>query len=168
MNCDWVQENISLYLYNELADDARHELEQHLHRCTDCAAELSAQQEFQAQMNVLPVVEPSASFLASARMRLQESLEHTEQHRAWYHRFAFDPTAWLRQVRFSPALAAVLLIVGFGSGLGTMYSAMARPRIQQARQTPYKQLPSAVSPPSSANPIPTRLKSIISASPQIL
>ena len=45
MNCDWVQENISLYLYNELADDARHELEQHLHRCTDCAAELSAQQE---------------------------------------------------------------------------------------------------------------------------
>jgi HEAT repeats/Putative zinc-finger len=126
MNCDWVQENISLYLYNELADDARHELEQHLHRCTDCAAELSAQQEFQAQMNVLPVVEPSASFLASARMRLQESLEHTEQHRAWYHRFAFDPTAWLRQVRFSPALAAVLLIVGFSSGLGTMYSAMGK------------------------------------------
>ncbi len=124
MNCDWVQENISLYLYNELADDARHELEQHLHRCTDCAAELAAQQEFQAQMNVLPVEEPSASFLASARMRLQESLETEQQHRAWYHRFAFDPTAWLRQVRFSPALAAVLLIVGFGSGLGTMYSAM--------------------------------------------
>ena len=124
MNCDWVQENISLYLYNELADDARHELEQHLQRCTDCAAELSAQREFQAQMNVLPVEEPSASFLAAARMRLQESLETAQQNRAWYHRFAFDPTAWLRQVRFSPALAAVLLIVGFGSGLGTMYSAM--------------------------------------------
>jgi hypothetical protein len=113
MNCDWVQENISLYLYNELADDARHELEQHLHRCTDCAAELSAQQEFQAQMNVLSVEEPSASFLASARMRLQESLETAQQNHAW-----------MRQVRFSPALAAVLLIVGFGSGLGTMYSAM--------------------------------------------
>ena len=26
MNCDWVQENIPLYLYNELADDARHGL----------------------------------------------------------------------------------------------------------------------------------------------
>jgi hypothetical protein len=124
MNCDWVQENISLYLYNELADDARHELEQHVHRCPDCAAELAAQREFQAQMNVLPVEEPSASFLASARMRLQESLETVQQNRAWYHRFAFDPAAWLRQVRFSPALAAVLLIVGFGSGLGTMYSAM--------------------------------------------
>ena len=27
MNCDWVQQNASLYLYNELADDARHEFE---------------------------------------------------------------------------------------------------------------------------------------------
>jgi hypothetical protein len=124
MNCDWVQENVALYLYNELPDDARHELEQHIQRCRDCAAELAAQQEFQAHMNLLPVEEPSASFLASARMRLQESLEGVQQNRAWYHRFAFDPTAWLRQVRFSPALAAVLLIAGFGGGLGTMYSAL--------------------------------------------
>ena len=35
MNCDWVQQNVSLYLYNELADDARHELEQHIQRCKD-------------------------------------------------------------------------------------------------------------------------------------
>jgi len=126
MNCDWVQQNVCLYLYDELADDARHELEQHIRRCPACAAEQSAQQDFQAQMSATPVVEPSASFLASARMRLQEALETTEQHRAWYHRLAFDPTAWLRQVRFSPALAAVLLMVGFGSGLGTMYSALSR------------------------------------------
>lgn len=124
MNCDWVQQNVCLYLYNELADDARHEVEQHIRRCPQCAAELAAQQEFQAQMNVLPVEEPSASFLAAARMRLQETLETTEQDRAWYHRLAFDPAAWLRQVRFSPALAAVILMIGFGSGLGTMYSAL--------------------------------------------
>jgi hypothetical protein len=124
MNCDWVQQNVCLYLYNELADDARHEVEQHILRCTQCAAELAAQQEFQTQMNVLPVEEPTASFLAASRMRLQEALEATEQNRAWYHRLVFDPTAWLRQLRFSPALAAVILIVGFGSGLGTMYSAL--------------------------------------------
>jgi hypothetical protein len=124
MNCDWVQQNICLYLYNELADDARHELEQHLQRCAACAGELAAQQDFQAQMSALPAEEPSASFLAAARMRLQEALETTEPRRAWYDRFVFDPTAWLRQMRFSPALAAVLLMVGFGSGLGTMYSAM--------------------------------------------
>jgi anti-sigma factor RsiW len=124
MNCDWVQENICLYLYNELADDERHELEQHLRRCDKCATELAAQQEFQTQMSALPVEEPSASFLTSARMRLTESLETAEQKRAWYHRFAFDPAAWMRQVRFSPALAAVLLMVGFGSGIGTMYKVL--------------------------------------------
>jgi HEAT repeats/Putative zinc-finger len=129
MNCDWVQQNICLYLYNELADDARHELEQHIQRCKACAGELAAQQEFQTQMNALPVEEPSASFLAAARMRLQEELEHTEQNRAWYHRFAFDPAAWMRQVRFSPALATVLLMIGFGSGVGTMYSVLGKTHI---------------------------------------
>jgi|SRR5579863_1542704 len=124
MNCEWVQENICLYLYNELFDDARHELEQHIQRCKDCAQELAAQRAFQAQMNVLPVEEPSPSFLAASRMRLQEALETAEQDRGWYHRLVFDPMAWLRQVRFSPALAAVLLMFGFGSGLGTMYSAL--------------------------------------------
>src|SRR5271167_3668038 len=104
MNCEWVQQNITLYLYNELTDDARHELEQHVARCKTCAAEVSEQKDFQVQMNALPVEEPSASFLAAARMRLQESLETAEQHRAWYHRFTFDPTSWLRQIRFSPEI----------------------------------------------------------------
>ena len=125
MNCEWVQQNTVLYLYDELADDARHELEQHIRRCQDCAAELAAQQEFQEQMNVLPVEEPSASFLAAARMRLQESLETAQQNRAWYHRLAFDPMAWMRQVRFSPALAMIIFLAGFGGGLGAMYSAKA-------------------------------------------
>jgi HEAT repeats/Putative zinc-finger len=132
MNCEWVQQNITLYLYNELADDARHELEQHITRCKNCAAEVADQREFQVQMNTLQVEEPSASFLAASRMRLQESLETAEQNRAWYHRLAFDPAAWLRQVRFSPALASLIFLVGFGGGIGAMYSALGNgpaPRI---------------------------------------
>jgi hypothetical protein len=124
MNCEWVQQNITLYLYGELADDARHEVEQHITRCQDCAAELAEQKEFQAQMSALPVLEPSASFLAASRMRLQESLEQVQPHRSWHQRLAFDPAAWLRQVRFSPALATAIFIVGFGGGLGAMYQAM--------------------------------------------
>jgi len=27
MKCEWVKENVLLYVYNELADDARYELE---------------------------------------------------------------------------------------------------------------------------------------------
>jgi hypothetical protein len=137
MNCEWVQENITLHLYGELADDARHELEQHVTRCQACAAELAAQREFQAQMSSLPVEEPSASFLAASRMRLQEALEQVHPHRAWYQRVAFDPAAWLRQVRFSPALAMAIFLVGFGGGLGAMYKSMGRvvpPRTEQVRE----------------------------------
>jgi len=73
------------------------------------------------------VEEPSASFLAASRMRLQEALEQVQPRRAWYQRFAFDPSAWLRQVRFSPALATVIFMVGFGGGLGAMYKTLRQP-----------------------------------------
>ena len=141
MNCEWVQQNITLYLYNELADDARHEIEQHITCCRTCATELAEQKEFQMAMNALSVEEVSPSFLAAARMRLQDAMEHVEPHRAWYHRLAFDPTAWLRQVRFSPALASIIFLVGFGGGIGTMYKSM---NVSHAN-------PTAIQPPNNSS-----------------
>ncbi len=120
MNCEWVQQNVTLYVYDELADDARHEVEQHLNRCPSCAAELASMRQFKENMSVLPQLEVTPNLLASARMNLQEALEGVEQSSGW-RRFLFDPTDWLRQMKFSPALAAVLLIVGFAGGIGTMY-----------------------------------------------
>jgi anti-sigma factor RsiW len=119
MNCDWVQENIGLYLYNELADDARHELEGHVGRCAGCAAELQAMSAFHGEMSGLPQLEVTPNLLASARIQLSEALETAQQKRGW--RWTMDPIALLRQVRFSPALATVIFMVGFGGGLGTMY-----------------------------------------------
>jgi hypothetical protein len=120
MKCEWVRENITLQVYGELADDARHELEQHIERCPDCAAALQAEQEFHALLSQEQAAEPSPNLLAASRMRLQEALETAEQGRFW-HRLAFDPSDWLRQVRFSPALASAILILGFAGGAGTSY-----------------------------------------------
>jgi len=120
MNCQWVEQNVLLYVYSELADDARYELEQHVERCAACAAELQAARELQAKMAVFRVQEPSPNLLAASRMRLDEALETTEQGGLW-RRLTFDPTAWLRQVRFAPALAAIIFIVGFAGGVGTAY-----------------------------------------------
>ena len=53
-------------------------------------------------------------------MKLQEALETAPQGGFW-QRLTFDPAGWLRQVRFSPALAAVIFIIGFGGGIGAMY-----------------------------------------------
>ena len=124
MKCEWVQQNLLLYVYDELADDARYELEQHVARCADCAAELKANREFHARLSQNPVQEPSANLLASSRMRLQESLETTEQGGFW-QKLVFDPGAWLRQVRFAPALAAVIFILGFAGGIGAAYKVVA-------------------------------------------
>src|SRR6266567_4263220 len=122
MKCEWVQENILLYVYNELADDARYELEQHLGRCPDCAAELKSARAFHSTLSKHPVVEPTPNLLAASRMRLQEELETAPQGGFW-QRLTFDPASWLRQMRFSPALAAVIFMIGFGGGIATMIKA---------------------------------------------
>jgi len=125
MKCEWVRENIVLQVYGELADDARHELEQHVERCADCAGELKAEQEFHALLAKERAADPTPNLLTSSRMRLQEALETTEQGRFW-HRLAFDPATWLRQVSFSPALASAILILGFAGGVGTSYRVLAQ------------------------------------------
>ena len=120
MKCDWVKQNVVLYIYNELPDDARYELEQHLGRCPECAAELKATRKFNMEISQFPVEEPAPNLLTASRMRLQELLETAEQGGFW-QRFTFEPANWLRQVRFSPALAAAIFIVGFAGGIGATY-----------------------------------------------
>ena len=124
MKCDWVQQNILFYVYNELEDDARYEVEQHLARCPECANELKASRKFHATMSQDVVSDPTPNLLAASRMRLQESLETSSQGGLW-RRLIFEPATWLRQVRMSPALAAVIFIVGFGGGIGATYNFLA-------------------------------------------
>jgi hypothetical protein len=119
MNCEWVKANAIDYIYDELADDARYELEHHIERCAGCAREVESARLFKSSLSALPRVEPSPSLLASSRMHLQEALETTKQGFGW-QRF-FDPASWLRQVRFSPALAAVILMVGFSGGVAATF-----------------------------------------------
>src|SRR5258708_27913032 len=126
MKCEWVRENITLHVYGELADDARHELEKHVERCADCAAELKAEQEFHALLSQEHASEPTPNLLAASRMRLQEALETAEQGRFW-HRLAFDPASWLRQVHFSPPLAPASFILGSPRGAGTSRHGLAQP-----------------------------------------
>jgi hypothetical protein len=120
MKCEWVRENIVLQVYGELADDARHELEQHVSRCADCAAELKAEQEFHALLAQDRAADPTPNLVAASRMRLQEGLETVKQG-SFFSRLAFDPANWLRQVKFSPALASAILILGFAGGVGSTY-----------------------------------------------
>jgi hypothetical protein len=121
MKCDWVRQNILFYVYNELEDDARYEVEQHLARCPECATELKATRKFHATLSEMRVTEPTPNLLTASRMRLQEALETTQPGGFW-QRVIFEPAAWLRQIRMAPALAAVIFIAGFGGGIGATYN----------------------------------------------
>jgi anti-sigma factor RsiW len=124
MKCDWVRQNILFYVYNELEDDARYEVEQHLGRCPECATELKATRKLHATLSEMPVAEPTPNLLAASRMRLQEALETTRPGAFW-QRIILEPALWLRQVRMAPALAAAIFIVGFGGGIGATYNFLA-------------------------------------------
>jgi hypothetical protein len=128
MNCEWVKSNAFLYAYDELPDDARFEFEQHVNRCAGCAEEVKAMKGLRLAMSTVPVLEPSASLLAASRMQLQEALEIAEQDRSW-KRWFFDPLAMLHQAKFSPALAAVLLMFGFAGGAGVAYKVASKPAV---------------------------------------
>ena len=126
MNCDWTKENVVLYIYGELADDAKFEFEQHIRHCLGCRRELDESLAFKEDMAALPVKDVSPSFLAANRMELQESLEHAAQSRNIFSSFIFDLTGWMHQIKLAPALTAALLIIGFAGGVGTTYRMMDR------------------------------------------
>jgi anti-sigma factor RsiW len=116
MNCEWTRANVALYVYDELKDDERYELERHVERCGTCQSELEAMRGFRLAMSASTVPEPSPNLIASSRMRLSEALESEQPHRGW-HRFTFDFAGWLQSMKFAPALTAALLMVGFAAGV---------------------------------------------------
>jgi HEAT repeats len=124
MNCDWTKDNIVLYLYDELPDDAKFEFERHVQRCISCRTELESAREFKAGMAALPVEEVSPNFLTSNRMELQESLEHAQQARGGWGKLVFDFAGWMHQLKLAPALTAALLIIGFAGGTITTWRMM--------------------------------------------
>ncbi len=127
MNCDWVKSNVTLYIYDELPDDARYELEQHVGRCATCAAEVKSARSFREVLSTVPVEEPTPNLLTLSRMRLQEALETAEQHGSW-RRWIFEPALWFRQLRFAPALAMIIFMVGFAGGIGATYQIVSNRR----------------------------------------
>jgi anti-sigma factor RsiW len=124
MKCEWVRQNILFYVYNELEDDARYEVEQHIGRCLQCATELKATRKFHASLSEMQVAEPTPNLLTASRMRLQEELETAQQGGIW-QRLIFEPATWLRQIRMSPSLAALIFIIGFGGGIGATYNVLS-------------------------------------------
>ena len=115
MTCDWIKENVVLYIYDELADDAKYEFEQHTRQCVACKQEVESALSFKENLAETPVPDVSPNLLVASRLRLQEVLEETHQAHGW-SRFVFDFAGWMHQLKLAPALTAAILLIGFTGG----------------------------------------------------
>jgi hypothetical protein len=115
MKCETAVQNIVLMSYGELPDELAGFLEQHLAGCESCRGELEAMSLFEQQMALLPVLEPSPNLLAQSRMRLDDALDMVPPH-GFFTRLQTNFYRWMGNLQSAPALATLLVGVGFLAG----------------------------------------------------
>ena len=124
MNCDGARDSIILAAYGELPDEDTITLERHLRDCQDCLRELNAMRGMAELMALHPVAEPDPNLVAQSRMRLDEALDAIPQH-GFLTRLRANAGAWLGHLKSAPALATLLVGVGFLGGNFTYRYQMA-------------------------------------------
>lgn len=118
MNCEWIQKQISWYLYNELDEDERTALEDHVESCAACAAELERERRFLGNLHARPKLDTSPALLAENRHDLMRSIYRADRLR----RESRSPGFTLRdlfasmRVWWQPTVATALLALGFFGG----------------------------------------------------
>src|SRR5271155_1272569 len=115
MKCESARDCIVLLKYGELPDELAGTLEQHLMECEGCNEELEAFQMFEERLATLPVLEPSPNLLAQSRMRLDDALDMIPPH-GFLTQLRINLYRWIGNVQSAPALATLLLGVGFLAG----------------------------------------------------
>lgn len=120
--CKDREEEISLYLWDELDEDRCEALEQHLESCAACAATVAGERQLLAALRTAAPADPSPEVLAQFRMELFEKIEQAGMPGFWTR---LGTVLWPRGWRWSfsgwmmthPALSAVALVM-FGVALG--------------------------------------------------
>ncbi len=115
MKCQSARDCIVLLNYGELPDELAGVLEQHLTGCEDCREELEAFRGFEERLATMPVLEPSPNLLAQSRMRLDDALDMIPPH-GFLTQVRMNFYRWMGHLQSAPALATLLVGVGFLSG----------------------------------------------------
>lgn len=115
MKCEAARDHVILAYYGELPDELAGSFEQHIESCEECRDALNAMRILGERMAFNPVVEPSPNLLAQSRMRLDEALDAIPPH-GFLTRIRANFFAWIGHLQSAPALATLLVGVGFLGG----------------------------------------------------
>ena len=115
MDCDGARDGMILASYGELPDELGIGLERHLSSCEACMGELQMLREMGDLLALQPLTDPDPNLVAQSRMRLDEALDALPQH-GFVTRLWASAAVWLGHVQSAPALATLLVGVGFLGG----------------------------------------------------
>lgn len=115
MKCELVRDQIVLLHYGELPDELAGPLEMHLAECAGCRGEWESLAVFEEHLALMPMVEPTPNLLAQSRMMLDDALD-TEPAYGFLSRLRVNFFSWVGHMQSAPALATLLLGVGFLGG----------------------------------------------------
>ena len=115
MTCEGVRDSVMLAAYGELPDEEAIWVEEHLAVCSACRHEFEALRQMSEVLSFHPLCDPDPNLLAQSRMRLDEALDALPQH-GFLTGLQVSAISWLRHLQGAPALATLLVGVGFLSG----------------------------------------------------
>lgn len=111
MSHDRFRELISLFIYDELGDEERTALEEHLKGCEPCARELESLKKLHVVLGSRPLIEASDELLQQSRMQLRANLRAERLKQSFWQRFVESTPTWI--TRYSAAWSgAMALVIG--------------------------------------------------------
>ena len=116
MNCTELNENLALYLYDELRSEQREGIEAHLAGCADCRAQLEQTRRLHKVLSERPSPEPSPDLLVRCRAALEDALDRELTGLSWKSLLSQWASGFGSTARLPIAAALTLIVLGFSLG----------------------------------------------------
>ncbi|HLY63175.1 MAG TPA: HEAT repeat domain-containing protein [Terriglobia bacterium] len=116
MNCMEIDENLALYLYQELPAERRQEFEAHLSGCEDCRTHLEDTRRLHTVLGGRVSPEPSPELLVLCRTALDEALDRELAGLSWKSLWAQWTGSLGSMSRVPIAAGLTLVVLGFSLG----------------------------------------------------
>lgn len=121
MNCNDVKDNLSLYIDDELNEEEKKLMDEHLKSCTECSKELEEHRKLIQMLNDLPDEEPPAGYCKRLHEKLLNAelprIEDKEKDKVLEipKKTRSSRFKWLKYGGLAASLALILLVYGLNN-----------------------------------------------------